>query len=77
VSQRISPNRYTRLELVLSVLLAHEKFTLADLKATLPLEKPAFITRVVRQLEREGHVRVGEDGTFSWVGSATDFPTRA
>jgi len=77
VSQHRSTDRYTRLELVLSVLLAHEKFTLAQLKATLPQEKPAFITQVVRQLEREGHLRAGEDGTFALAVAASDFAARA
>jgi DNA repair protein RadC len=77
VSQQPPTKRYARLEKLLSILLDQETFTLAQLKANLPQEKPAFVTRVVRQLEREGHVRTGEDGTFSWVVAARGFPAEA
>jgi DNA repair protein RadC len=77
VSEHTSPDRYARLQNVLSVLLLQEKFTLAQLKAKLPKDKPAFVTRLVRQLEREGHLRTGPDGNISWVVAASAFPARA
>jgi DNA repair protein RadC len=76
VAQHSSTDRYVRLENVLRVLLVQEKWTRAQLKAKLPQEKPAFITRLLRQLEREGHLRTEEDGTFSWVVAAGDFPAK-
>jgi hypothetical protein len=77
VSQHSSTDRYARLNNTLSVLLVQEKFTLAQLKAKLPEENPAFVTRLVRQLERENHLRAGADGTFSWAVQARDFPAEA
>ncbi len=74
VSQHSPTKRYARLANVLSILRAQERFTLAQMKAQLPHEHPAFVTRLVRQLVREGHLRAGEDGTFSWVLAAADFP---
>jgi DNA repair protein RadC len=70
-------DRYARLSNVLSVLLTQETFTLAQLKAKLPAEGPAFLTRVVRQLERERHLRTGEGGAFSWAVQPGDFPAEA
>jgi DNA repair protein RadC len=77
VSQESAAVRYARLEHVLGVLRAQETFTRAEVKAKLPQENPGFVTRLVRQLEREGHLRAGEDGTFTWVGAAGDFPAQA
>ena len=77
MSQRSSTARYARLENVLKVLRAQQKFTLADVKAQLAQEQPAFVTRLVYQLEREGHLRRGEDRTFSWLLAASDFPAEA
>jgi DNA repair protein RadC len=77
VSQQSTAARYTRLENVLKVLGAQEKFTLAQVKALLPQERPAFVTRLVRQLEREGHLRSGEGGDFTWTAAAGDFPAEA
>ncbi len=77
MSQQLATTRYARLEMVLSVLLAQERFTLAQMKAKRPQEQPAFVTRVVRQLAREGHLRTGEDGAFSWAVASRDFPAEA
>jgi DNA repair protein RadC len=77
VFQQSSPDRYVRLENVLSILRAQEKFSLAQVKAKLPQEIPAFVTRLVHQLEREGHLRRSDDGTYSWVVAARDFPAEA
>jgi hypothetical protein len=77
VSQQSSTARYARLEHVLTVLRAQERFTLAQVKAQLPQEQPAFVTRTVRQLEREGHLRAAEDGTVAWAVPPRDFPAEA
>ena len=77
MSQPSSADRYARLENVLNALRAQEQFTLAQVKAQLPQEQPAFVTRLVRQLEREGHLRTGEDGTVAWVVGARDFAAEA
>jgi hypothetical protein len=74
VTEQLSTERYARLEKILNVLLLQEKFTLAQLKAKLAQEKPAFVTRLVRQLEREGHLRTGEDGTICWALAPGSFP---
>jgi DNA repair protein RadC len=77
VSRSSAANRYARIENVLGVLRAHDSFTLAQLKAKVPQERPAFVTRVVRQLMREGYLRADEGGTFSWAVAACDFPAVA
>ncbi|MCI0462428.1 MAG: hypothetical protein L0Z62_36210 [Gemmataceae bacterium] len=59
------------------MLRAQDKFTLAQLKAELSQENPAFVTRLVRELEREGHLRAGEDETFSWASARGEFPAQA
>lgn len=69
-------DRYTRLQNVLSVLLAQEKFALAQVKAELPHEKPAFVTRLVRELQQAGHLQAGDAETYSWVRAAEDFPVQ-
>jgi DNA repair protein RadC len=76
VSKQSTAERFARLENVLRVLLLREQFTRAQLKANLPQEKPAFVTRLLRQLEREGYLRRDEARTFSWVIAAGDFPAK-
>jgi len=58
------------------VLLVQERFTLPEMKERLPGEKPAYVTRLVHQLEQEGHLR-GDDGTYSWTCELADFPAQA
>jgi DNA repair protein RadC len=65
--------RSTRIHETLNVLLVHEKFTLAQVKQELPEEMPAYVTRLVRQLEREGHLRA-DDGFYSWTCGLSEFP---
>jgi DNA repair protein RadC len=76
VARRDAADRYARLEKVVQVLRGEETFTLAQAKAKLPQERPAYVTRVAHQLEREGHLRRGKDRTFSWV-AGRDFPAEA
>jgi DNA repair protein RadC len=68
--------RLARIKLALNALLVQEKFTLHQLKERLPDENPGYVTRLVRQLEREGHLR-GDDGTYSWTCEIGEFPARA
>jgi DNA repair protein RadC len=77
MSQPSIADRYRRLNDLLSILLALERFSLAQLREKCPQENPAFVTRLVRQLEREGHLRAGADDTFTWAAPACDFPAAA
>lgn len=60
------PTRFDRLYAVLKVLLVQEKFTLAEMKERLPHEAPGYVTRLVHQLEGDGHLREN-DGVYSWT----------
>jgi DNA repair protein RadC len=77
VSQPSSADRFARLQHVLGVLRARERFSLAQVKAELSPEKPAFVTRLVHELEREGHLRADGDKTFSWAAGSEGFPAQA
>jgi DNA repair protein RadC len=68
--------RSDRIQLALNALLVQEKFTLAHLKERLAGEKPAYLTRLVHQLEREGLLR-RDDGIYSWTCDLSDFPAQA
>src|SRR5207244_5544910 len=35
------------------------------------------VTRLVRELKREGHLRAGEEETFSWASAEGEFPAQA
>jgi DNA repair protein RadC len=68
--------RADRIQSALNALLVQEKFTLPELKERLSAEHPAYVTRLVHQLEREGHLRA-DDGIFSWTCELSDFPAQA
>jgi DNA repair protein RadC len=68
--------RVDRIQSALNALLVQEKFTLAQLKERLAAEHPAYVTRLVHQLEREGHLRTN-DGTYSWTCELSEFPAQA
>jgi DNA repair protein RadC len=70
------PARFDRLYEALKVLLVQERFTLAQMKERLPHEIPGYITQLVHQLEREGHLR-DNDGTYSWTCELNDFPAQS
>jgi DNA repair protein RadC len=72
----IQPERLARMDEALKVFLVQERFTLSEMKQRLPGEKPAYVTRMVHQLEREGHLR-RDDGVYSWTCELGDFPARA
>jgi DNA repair protein RadC len=46
------------------------------MKDRLSGEKPGYVTRLVHQLEREGHLR-RDDGVFSWTCELGNFPAQA
>jgi DNA repair protein RadC len=61
---------------VLNELLVQETFTLPDAKERLAGEIPSYVTRLVHQLERDGHLR-SDDGAYSWTCELADFPADA
>jgi DNA repair protein RadC len=70
------PTRFDRLNEALKVLLVQETFTLPQMKERLPQEIPAYVTLLVHQLEREGHLR-DQAGVYSWTCELSDFPARS
>jgi DNA repair protein RadC len=70
------PARLDRLYEALKVLLVQESFTLPQMKERLPHEVPGYVTQVVHQLEREGHLRAN-DGVYSWTCELSDFPAQS
>jgi DNA repair protein RadC len=60
-------DRRARLQKVLEALLPQASFTIRQLKEVVTFEQPAFVTRVVHELERDGFLREGDGGTFRWV----------
>lgn len=68
--------RFDRLYDALNVLLVQESFTLGEMKDRLPHEVPGYITQLVHQLEREGHLR-DNDGVYSWTCDLSDFPAQS
>jgi DNA repair protein RadC len=67
------PARFDRIYEALKVLLVQERFTLPEMKERLPDEIPGYVTRLVHQLERGGHLR-DHDGVYSWTCELSDFP---
>jgi DNA repair protein RadC len=68
--------RFARIQQTMQVMLVQETFTLPQLKKCLPEEHPAYVTRMVHQLEQEGHLRQDE-GVYSWTRDLAEFPARA
>ena len=69
--------RYERYERVLAVLLASSEFSLGDAKAACPSEQPVFVTRVVKQLQADGHLQRNGPKTrpmFRWIHDPAQFP---
>jgi DNA repair protein RadC len=70
------PLRFERLYEAIKVLLVQERFTLPQMKERLPHELPAYVTRLVHQLEQEGHLR-DHGGEYSWTCELGDFPAQS
>lgn len=68
--------RFERISQALKILLVQEKFTLPEMKERLPEEIPGYVTQLVHQLEREGHL-YREDDVYSWTGELGDFPVQS
>jgi DNA repair protein RadC len=69
------PARFDRIYEALKILLVQETFTLPQVKERLPHETPGYVTRLVHQLEQEGHLR-DNDGVYSWTCELSDFPAQ-
>jgi DNA repair protein RadC len=67
------PTRMDRLYQTLKVLLVQETFTLPQMKERLPDELPGYVTQLVHQLERQGHLRA-HNGVYSWSCELNEFP---
>jgi len=68
--------RYERYGRVLEAVLQQDAFRLLKLREVCAPEKPAFVTRVVRQLEQDGILRsTGTDGdpAYEWTRNRDDF----
>ena len=48
--------RYQRYQQVLEALLREREFSLSEICEACAAERPAFVTRVVRQLHQDGHL---------------------
>lgn len=58
-------------------MINQEKLSLAQLKTALPDVNSAFLSRVARELEREGRLRKCDDGHFVWTCEPRKFPVKA
>jgi DNA repair protein RadC len=76
MSNSARPTRFERISQALKVLLVQEKFTLPQMKERLPQEIPGYVTRLVHQLEREGHLCRDND-VYSWTRELGDFPAQS
>jgi DNA repair protein RadC len=68
--------RFDRIYQALKVLLVQETFTLPEMKERLPEEIPGYVTQLVHQLEREGHLH-RDDDVYCWTGELGDFPVQS
>jgi DNA repair protein RadC len=75
MANSLQSQRFARIHEALKALLVQERFTLSQLKDRLPGEKPGYVTRMVHQLEREGHLR-RDNGMYSWTCDPRDFPVQ-
>jgi DNA repair protein RadC len=70
------PARFDRLYEALKVLLVQESFTLSQMKERLSHEIPGYVTQVVHQLDREGHLR-DNDGVYCWTCELSEFQAQS
>ena len=71
-----SHERLSRLRTVLEALLVHEQISLRQLKESLPEENPGYVTQMVHQLQKEGHLAGNED-LYCWTCEPEGFPAEA
>ncbi len=71
-----SQERVNRLRTALDACLVCERFSLNQLKESLPHENPGFVTLLVHQLQRDGHLATVE-GVYRWTSDPQSFPAEA
>jgi DNA repair protein RadC len=69
-------DRFARLQKVLSILLTQQQFTLEHVRQSLSGESPRLLTRVIRDLLSDGHLREIGDHTFCWACDVKEFPAQ-
>jgi DNA repair protein RadC len=70
--------RYERYERVVTVAVSSDLFALDDVKAACAEEQPALVTRIIHELQRDGHVEpVGPKSkrSFRWRRAREQFST--
>lgn len=67
-------DRYARYHRALNEIIARDSFSLGELKAALSPEKPVFVTRLVRELEKEGYLREAGKQVYEWTCGTEGFP---
>jgi len=68
--------RFKRYEQVIRLVVEQAEFSLADMQHACPTAKPVFITRVVRELEKDGYLqREGPKArpAFRWTRGPSEF----
>ena len=67
MADSVRPTRVERIYQALKVLLVQETFTLPEMKERLPEEIPGYVTQLVHQLEREGHLYRDNDAYYFYI----------
>lgn len=68
--------RYQRYQQVLEALLREREFSLSEIREACAAERPAFVTRVVRQLHQDGYlepVNGAASAAYRWCRERDDF----
>ena len=69
-------DRFTRLQKILAALLTQQEFTFKEVRHNLSEESPRLISRLIHDLQADGHVRAVDDVTFSWTCAVESFPAQ-
>ena len=77
MAHRSDAERYAQYHRFLSALCKRERFSVQDIQGELTDMWPAFVTRLIRELAREGHLCETEKGAFEWVRSRDEFLVEA
>ena len=69
------PNtRHQRYQAIVNVVVERDSFGLSEIKALCPQEQPAYVTRVVKQLAKEGWlVCEAKEGAYRWSHRRVEF----
>jgi DNA repair protein RadC len=76
VPRRSPAERFACLQRILAVLLAQPQFTLKGVRQSLRGESSRLITRLVQDVESEGHLREVDEKTFCWACDVQTFPAQ-